>query len=388
MNLLFLMGQYPSVGGVEKVSTVLANEFVNRGYGVSIVSFEQPQPEIAAKELDKRVRLYALEFPVWKKENLSDLRKLIRDDSIDIIINQWAVPFYVARLCRKAIKGTSCRLLTVHHNLPDTNARIKDVEIAIENGIGTRVVNRMKLTAIKTISRLSLRGVYRLSDRYIVLSESFKDIARKFIGISTPSKILSIPNPLTIPDTEEESSLAKEKEIIYVGRIEYNQKRTFRLLDIWKILQREFPDWRLTIIGDGPDRSDLEKRIKAYGLDNISVTGFCDPLPYYKRASILSLVSEYEGFGLVLVEGMRYGCVPVALASFSAIHDVIPTDDEGLKVATPYEAEKMAGSLREIMSDENRLRAMSHAAIISTRRYKLANIVAKWEILFKEVLSN
>lgn len=183
------MGQYPSVGGVEKVSTVLANEFVNRGYGVSIVSFEQPQPEIAAKELDKRVRLYALEFPVWKKENLSDLRKIIRDDSIDIIINQWAVPFYVARLCHKAIKGTSCRLLTVHHNLPDTNARIKDVEIAIENGIGNRVVNRMKLTAIKTISRLSLRGVYRLSDRYIVLSESFKDIARKFIGISTPSQM-------------------------------------------------------------------------------------------------------------------------------------------------------------------------------------------------------
>ena len=40
------MGIYPSYGGVEKVSTYLANELVKRGHEVSIVSFDQPHPEI------------------------------------------------------------------------------------------------------------------------------------------------------------------------------------------------------------------------------------------------------------------------------------------------------------------------------------------------------
>ena len=93
MNILFLMGTYPSYGGVEKVSTVLANEFVKRGYGVSIISFEQPVPELASEELDSSIKLFKLEKPVYTKNNIKRLSAIIQDNRIDILINQWAVPF-------------------------------------------------------------------------------------------------------------------------------------------------------------------------------------------------------------------------------------------------------------------------------------------------------
>ncbi|MFR9547015.1 MAG: glycosyltransferase [Rikenellaceae bacterium] len=182
MNILFLMGVYPSYGGVEKVSTILANAFVERGYCVSIVSFEQPHPELAKEELNKDIKLHKLSYPVSSRGNITTLNGIIINERIDILINQWCVPFYVAKLCRKAMKGTNCKLVSVHHNLPNTNARIKALEIAIENKQNV-FVNKVKKLAVTLVSRLSLRYTFNKSDKYVVLSESFISIANKYIGI-------------------------------------------------------------------------------------------------------------------------------------------------------------------------------------------------------------
>ena len=53
--------------------------------------------------------------------------------------------------------------------------------------------------------------------------------------------------------------------------------------------------------------------IKEKNLRRISFVGYKNPKEYYKRASILLLVSEYEGFGLVIVESMAYGIIPIVL---------------------------------------------------------------------------
>lgn len=385
MNILFLMGQYPSIGGVEKVSTVLANEFIRRGHQVDIVSFEQPMPEIAVKELDKSVKLHSLSFPVSKKENLHALREIIRNRRIDFIINQWAVPFYVARLCRRAIKGTDCKLITVHHNLPDTNARIKAVELDIENNRGNRQINRLKLGAIRTVSRINLRGVYHLSDLYIVLSDSFKKIACKYMCINDAKKMLALSNPVTII-RDESKPIAKEKEIIYVGRIKYNQKRTDRIIEIWQSLSSKFPEWKFTIIGDGPDRKDLEKKIKDRHLDRIQIVGFKNPLPFYQRASLLLMVSEYEGFPLVLAEAMKFGCVPVVLSTFPAVNDIIGKSN-GIKISPPYDPNEIINALAKVMGSPESLAILSSHAQTSVSKFSLDIISNEWENIFHSFTS-
>lgn len=387
MNILFLMGQYPSVGGVEKVSTVLANEFVRRGHQVDIVSFEQPNPEIARQELDKSVMLHALSFPVSKRENRNMLQEIIRARKIDFIISQWAVPFYVARLCRRAIKGTNCKLITVHHNLPDTNARIKSIEIYIENRKGNRFVNLLKLAAVRTVSRLNLRGVYHLSDRYIVLSESFKKIARKYMWLRTTRKMLAISNPVTTNTATPSLQICKENEIIYVGRIEYNQKRNYRIVDIWEKVKDKFPEWKLTIIGDGPDKDDLAERIRTRNLDRIKIVGFQNPIHYYQKAALILLVSEYEGLPLVLAEAMTFGCIPVILATFPAIHDIIDGTN-GVKVNPPYNRELMAEALMSLMSNQKKRVEYGKAAIESVSKFNLDSIANQWEQLFHCLAAN
>ena len=62
MNILFLLGKFPSIGGVETVTAILANEFSARGHAVHVVSFEQVT-EKPSPALDERVTLHRLSYP-------------------------------------------------------------------------------------------------------------------------------------------------------------------------------------------------------------------------------------------------------------------------------------------------------------------------------------
>lgn len=383
MNILFLLGIYPSYGGVEKVTTVLANGLTRRRHQVSILSFEQPFPEIADRELLPSVRMHRLRKPVDSVENCKRLNNILRAEETDIIISQWCVPYYVAKLCRRAMRGTKCRFISVHHNTPDTNARIKDVEIALEQRRGNAIINRIKLAAIRAVSRLSLRYTYKASDCFVVLAPSFIPIAKKYIGIRQTNKIRAIGNPITLMPSDKDNNDVKQKEIVYVGRIEDNQKRTHRLPDIWKELEPAYPDWCMTVVGDGPDRKKLQEKIRRLNLQRMKVVGYQDPARYYRRASILVLVSEYEGFGLVIVEGMSFGVVPVVYGSYRSVYDIIDSGRDGVITPPPYSSADMVSALRTVMERPNLWQIMSANAIKKSASFALERILDEWEDLFK-----
>lgn len=384
MNILFLMGIYPSYGGVEKVTTVLANEFVKQGMCVSIVSFEQPVPELA-KELHPKIKLYKLDYPVLTNKNKVKLSQIIRNNDVKYLINQWAVPWYVARLCKKATIGTECRLITVHHNIPNMNARIQQIEIDLSEGKGNRLINRLKHLVIKSISRISLRYVYETSDRYIVLSPSFVPILGSYILKKNLPKVIALGNPITISDIDSTNYHDKINEIIYVGRVEYNQKHTYRLIDVWNTIRLYHPDWHLTIVGDGPDLVNLKGRATSMGLENINFEGFQSPLNYYKRAKILLLLSEYEGFPLVIGEAMSQGTVPVILGSFPAVYDIVK-NCSGIVIKPPYNIDVVAEALSGLMQDAEKLRTMSSKSIEISKEFELHSIIKEWKALFNSIM--
>ena len=179
--------------------------------------------------------------------------------------------------------------------------------------------------------------------------------------------------------------LLKEKEIIYVGRLDYNQKRVFRIVQTWALLEREFPDWHLTIVGDGLERSILEKLVADLDLKQVRFEGFQHPKPYYERASIFFFFFEYEGFPLVLAECMSFGVVPVVYGSYLAVYDIIEHGKNGIVVQPKggkFDAEEMAGGLVRLMSDAGKRGSMVLAAMEKSRDYSIETIARKWEDLF------
>ena len=367
------MGTYPSYGGVEKVSTTLANKFIKDGHRVTIASYIQPQNDFIKLFLSDQCNLLSLSQPVLTLQNIKKLREYIITNRVDIIINQWVVPFYATLVWKIAVRGTNCKVYSVHHNKPDTNKRIETLDLLINKGKSYLKILRL---LVREISRLSLAFCVKCSHKYILLSPSFIPIAKKYSRISNNDKYISISNPIEMPSSI--SIISKEKEIIYVGRIEYNQKRTYRVVDIWKELESKYPEWRLTIVGDGDDKDDLQKRIKEYGLKRIELIGFVNPHEYYKRSSVLLMTSEYEGFPLVILEGMIYGCVPVVYNSFESVHDMIADGYNGVLIEKPYCTQQFVSVMQELMDKSDYLHVLSHNCRIVSEKYSVERIVEEW----------
>lgn len=385
-NILFLLKGL-EIGGLEVVTAVLANKFVEEGHQVSVFSFLGGKHSIADR-FDARIKLYQQDDYSRSKENVAKLRKVLVDDKIDIIINQWGLPYTPIKTARKAAKGLDVKIISVYHNAPSFNGRIQKLNIALmgcEN-LMKRLALRLMRFAFKKVTSRAMAYIYRHSDLFLVLSPSYIEEFKRFTGVSDARYLQVLTNPITVEhDGYEYAFNEKQKEIIYVGRLDFVQKRVYRVIDTWNYLEERFPDWRLTIVGDGEDRENLENHVKALGLKRVSFEGFQKPMAYYKRASILLLTSDFEGFPLVLAECMSFGVIPAVYNSYSAVCDIIDGDKDGIVLPyhkQGYDANEAAGMIAKIMKDDGKRKQMALAAIKKSKEYSVEKIYSEWERVF------
>ena len=392
MNLLFLL-RTCEVGGIGVVTSTLANKFIEEGHHVVLASFLKPPAEMLAK-FDKKVVVESLGAYTDNDEIVSNLRTLLISNKVDLIINQLGLPFLPCKVINKAKKGLNIKTIAFYHNSPDTNARIKDVDIALSatHNPLKKAMLYAKMFAFKQITSRSMKYVYQHTDLYMVLSSSFVKKFKEFTGITHPSHLQVLTNPVTIDSSSYDYSLSKkQKEIIYMGRIDFNQKRVYRVVDTWAKLEPVFPDWKLTIVGDGTARKDIEKLVKEYGLQRVSFEGFQQPKPYYERASILMLTSEYEGFPLVLAECMSFGVIPVVYDSYSAVRDIIEDGKDGVVIPyekNGYDADNAAGMLAKVMQNDSLRNMMALAAVEKSKAYSIERIYQEWMSTLTSLLDN
>ena len=388
MNILFLMKGY-GVGGIEVVTATLASCFVRHGHHVVIATFNPPNTLTVART-DDRVNIYTLDGYVCSSRNVDSLRNILIEHHIQVVINQWGLPLVPCQTLNKAKRGLGIKTIAVYHNQIDTNARIKDVEIALDGCRNPlkRCLLEAKKAAFRWVTSKSMAYVYHHTDLYQVLSPSFVPLFSKFTGIKHPDHLMVQTNPVTLDSSDFEYSFGKkQKEIIYMGRIDFNQKRVYRVIDTWAKLEAKFPDWKLTIVGDGIERENVEKQVKDYGLQRVSFEGFQQPKPYFERASILMLTSEYEGFPLVLAECMSFGVIPAVYNSYSAVGDIIANGKNGIVIPyhqEGYKADEAAGLLNSIMEDEGKREAMAQAAIEKSKDYSVEKIYEEWLETFEK----
>lgn len=381
------------VGGIEVVAATLASCFVRHGHHVVIVTFKKPD-DLTIARTDKQVEIYTLNGYKCSSQNISSLRNILVKNKIQVVINQWGLPLVPCKTLNKAKKGLDIKTIAVYHNQIDTNARIKDVEIALDNCRNPlkRCLFEAKKAAFKLVTSRSMAYVYHHTDLYQVLSPSYVPLFSKFTGIKHPAHLMVQTNPVTLDSSDFVYSFPKkQKEIIYLGRIDYNQKRVYRVIDTWAKLEENFHDWKLTIVGDGVERKNIEKQVKDYGLERVSFEGFQQPKSYYERASILLLTSEYEGFPLVLAECMSFGVIPAVYNSYSAVGDIVADGKDGIVIPyhqDGYKADEAASLLSNVMNDSGKREAMALAAIEKSKEYSVEKIYSKWAKTFNSLLAN
>jgi len=389
MNILFLIDRYPGFGGIETVTTVLANFFLNQNYQVAIISHRQENEDLLEK-LHQPVRLFKFPNKQLKvsSENETYLKQVISEFQPNYIINQESYSGLFKLLI--TIKNEiSCKIITVEHNSPV--ARYKMLVNHLENeklqfsikGVLKKIGHPFILWKSLYEERKYHQKVYRLSDEYILLSKRFIPILKKIGGFESVAKIKVIENPVTIiPEVVDIKR--KEKIVLYLGRLDYSQKRVDRLLKIWKKTTPHVPEWKLIIVGDGPDRGKLENYVTKHKIATIFFEGSQTNVErYYSKSAILCLTSNVEGFPLVLAEAMTFGCVPIVYNSFESVSDIIDDKING-RLITPFDEQKFIEALVELIQDTSERENMSQKAIEMCDRFSLERIGDKWNNLLKK----
>lgn len=390
MNILFFYRVYPNYGGVEVVTSVLAKRFVADGHHVTIASLEQPHPELKDQNIDG-VELICLHHPVLAKDNIQRLHQVVVDKKIDIIVNQWGLPYKTTMLCNKAIKGTSCKLVSVLHGAPNISKVIIKALDKVKNA--SNPIAKFGFSAIlkakKEVIKWSIRYACRHNEKYIMLSNAFIDSLIKYARIKDASNITAIGNPVTIPvDLNGFSLDNKLKQLLYVGRMDYENKRVNRIVEAWQDIVEKHKDWELVLVGDGPHKQQLMNYVNQHKINRVRFEGFQveAPIRYYKDASIFMLTSDLEGFGLVIIESMSLGCVPIVYGSYEAAYDIIDQGVCGFVTPKPYSEAKTTEKMELLMNDEKLRQDMAKKAMEKAKSFSIDSISQKWYELFNKVL--
>ena len=390
MNILFFYRVYPNYGGVEVVTSVLAKRFVADGHHVTIASLEQPHPELKDQNIDG-VELISLHHPVLAKDNIQRLHQVVVDKKIDIIVNQWGLPYKTTMLCNKAIKGTSCKLVSVLHGAPNISKVIIKAQDKVKNA--SNPIAKLGFSAIlkakEEVIKWSIRYACRHNEKYIMLSNAFIDPLIKYARIKDASNITAIGNPVTIPvDLDGFSLDNKKKRLLYVGRMDYENKRVNRIVEAWQDIAEKHKDWELVLVGDGPHKQQLMDYVNQHKINRVRFEGFQveAPIRYYKDASIFMLTSDLEGFGLVIIESMSFGCVPIVYGSYEAAYDIIDQGVCGFVTSKPYSKAKTIEKMELLMNDERLRLKMAKKAMEKAKSFSIDSISQKWYELFNKVL--
>ena len=118
---------------------------------------------------------------------------------------------------------------------------------------------------------------------------------------------------------------------------------------------------------------------------NLKRVVFCNrqqPKPFYEKSLIFMMTSAYEGWGLTLTEAQQFGCVPIAIGSFSSVYDIISNGKDGV-IVNSNNITTYAINLENLMGDEIKLLEMAYQAILSSHRYDINNIEKLWIDLIK-----
>lgn len=382
MKVAFLYKFFPSCGGVERVMTILANEFTKQGIIVYIYSFRQCL-ERSVYNLDPSVEIMPLpeSLHIESALNVSFLVKDLSEKQVDVLFNHDTTSDSM-KLCQRIKRGMSIKLVTLHHGqiyLPRTSLRTVASKYPATN---LRNVLFPLYCLYDRVKRYcSHQRNIRISDAYVLLSDTF----RRQLGGGR--KIWVIPNPLSFSEFFRMDDYAgKENLVLMVGRISEIHKRFSIALQIWQWLEDRscLGNWRFEIVGDGEDRSFVEKLIKEKGLKRVRMVGQAQPESYYRRAKLLMMTSAFEGFGLVLMEASQYACVPVVMDSFETLHDMI-TDGVNGRITLNNDIDAFTEAMQLLMIEPTGLKRMAAAAVENSHRYAPSSLVEKWIELFKNV---
>lgn len=370
-----LASNNPMKGGIERVSSLLAERFIAEGCKVYSLS---SKVEGQFNYTDS----YCVPEPYSaSKKNKDYIKHLLESLDIDFLIA--TTMSHDSMYYNLFDLETRAKIICHYHSSPVGNhSRIHRLDgYSISNRIWFQ---KLAFQIQKRRVRKKYEGICNKADKVIVLSEAFIDELRQ-IAAFPDSKVAVIRNPMTYGCVDSCLN-EKEKNVLWVGRIDESTKRISSMLKIWKIAQTRMPGWKLQIVGGGEELEKWKKVALGMNLQNYTFYGFQDPRPFYEKASIYCMTSNTESWGMTLVEAMSFSCVPLMFNSFPTAKEIVRDGIDGYLVDA-FDEKKYAELLARLSSDEALCNTIAESALNKCRSFDVDLAIDRWFGIFDELLS-
>jgi len=352
-------------GGAERVISNMANYWGAKGWEINLLTFDD----------DKKKPFYDLD------SQISHIPLGIAGQSPNPIIGIWNNLTRIQPLRTAIIRSKPNVVISFLHQ---TN------EIVL---LATRwlnvpvVVSERNDPASETTGKVWVKlrqWTYPFADRIVVQTKRAGD----YFSSKLQKRICVIPNPVLLPpyETELSDKLLGERSLIAMGRL-VPQKGFDLLLEALAKLKDRYPEWTLTILGEGELRPQLESLRNELGLDDrVHLLGrVTNPHKFLKQGDIFIMSSRFEGFPNALCEAMACGLPIISTDCPNGPREIIRDGVDGILVPNE-DVSALAAAMERLMSDEKERQRLADRAKEVTESFSLEKVMSIWESLINEVI--
>ncbi|ODG98806.1 group 1 glycosyl transferase [Nostoc sp. KVJ20] len=353
-------------GGAERVMSIMANYWAAKGWQITILTFDDNK--IPQFDLDSRV-LYTPLGIASKSPNaiigiynnlnrIGTLRNAIINSNPDVVIS------FMSKI--NAITLLTTRWL----NIPVV---ISERSNPIKSYLGG---------AWKQLRQQT----YPFADRIVFQTKR----ARDCFPLKLQNNSCIIPNMVVLPPIEKQSSdkVLRERSLVAMGRF-VPEKGFDLLLQAFAQLKDRYPEWTLTILGDGKLRPDLESLRNQLGLsDRVYFPGMVkNNYDFLQQAEIFIMSSRFEGFPNALCEAMASGLPVISTDCPSGPREIIRDGIDGILVPNE-DVSALAAAMERLMSSEEERKSLAARAPEIIERFSVEKIMGMWEEVLAEVITD
>lgn len=365
MKILFAIKSLGSTrGGAERVLTDIANGLFEQNHDISVLTYDPADARPLYPLLQDIVTFF---LGIGRSDQsttigetlkrMSSLRRSVKKQKPDVVVafmHSMFVPLSFALI------GTGVPVIASEHIVP-AHYRTRKIEF---------ILLFLSSFFVKKIT---------------VLSEDVKSSYPKFLQ----RKMVAITNPVSQPDVvkRQEKTNEEQKVILNVGRLSDQKNQAF-LIECFTKIASQNSDWVLKIIGEGELRSDLEALIQDLSMqDQVFLCGTKDDIEQeYLNADIFVLPSNYESFGLALVEAMAHGLPVIGFADCQGVNELIQNQENGLLIDADDKDKNFIDGLEQLIQSSDLRQKMGEAGQKIAQKFAPEKIVALWEDIINKVV--
>ena len=367
---------YPTFGGSGIVATELGKELAKKDHEIHFITYTEP---VRLGELRKNIFYHEVstsDYPLFK---YTPYEQVLTSKLVDVV------------------KFEKLDLLHVHYAIPHASAAYMAQQILSDQNIKIPFITTLHGTDITLVGKdPSFEPVINFSinksNMVTAVSESLKKDTNELFEVKNNIKV--IPNFICIDDYKLENNdfykkrfaPNNEKIICHIS----NFRKVKRIKDVllsFEKISKEI-DVKLILVGDGPERSALEKisRESQYR-NNIYFLGSLKSTKEVLNISdLFFLPSSTESFGLSALEAMACG-VPVISTKTGGIPEVV-IDGESGYLSDVGDVKEMSSNAVEILSNENKLLLFKENALKQAMKFDVKQILPRYEKTYAKCIND